>query len=175
MKAAVNLVKRGCILSLAAIFAASLAFFLWPYRAETIESTVSVNKTDCSISMTSNGGWKNEMYIPGIKASRVAYPLDVRVFVDGCRGVPEGRPYSADLVSLSSGKVIAQGMYCAGTSHSEGYPCQLELPPLGSLTEQGRYIVRVRKAEIEKVATASLQLYLKTEWRSVVIDGMMSV
>lgn len=170
-----KLVKRGCIFSLVAVPTALLAFFFWPYRAETIESNISANKTNCSISMTSNGGWKDEMYLPGIGASRVAYPLAIRVFIDECRGMPEGRPYSVDLVSLPSGKVVAQGMYCAGNNHSEDHPCQLELPPLASLTDKDRYLVRVRKAAGEKVGTANLQLSLEREWRSVVIDAMMSV
>ncbi|MHA6719232.1 hypothetical protein ACX40Y_07225, partial [Sphingomonas sp. RS6] len=174
-KAAVKIVKRGWIFILAAVPTALLAFFLWPYRSETIESNISKNNTGCSISVTSNGGWKNEMYLPGIWASRVAYPLDVRVFVDECRNLPEGRPYSVDLVSTASGTIIARGMYCAENSRSEDYPCQLELPPLASLTDQNRYVVRVRTARRHTVVTARIQLYLKREWRSVGIDAMLSV
>jgi len=162
--------RRGCIAAIAAIGFPLLALLLWHYRLETVESTVSANETSCSISTTSNGGWREEVW-----TSRVAYPLDIRVFVDNCSGVPDGRPYSAALVSLRSGKVIASGLSCSGTEHAEGYPCWLELPPLNTLAGQDRFRVRVFKSQGQKAGTAELRLFLKREWRSVVIDGIMSV
>lgn len=147
-----------------------LAFLLWPYRLETVESIVSANETGCAISTTSNGGWHYE-----VLTARVAYPLDIRVFVDSCAGVPEGRPYSATLVSVRSEKVIASGLSCSGAEHAEGYSCRLELPPLHTLSGQDRFHVRVVTAKGQNVGTAELQLFLKHEWRSVVIDGIMSV
>ena len=154
----------------AAIGVALLALLFWHYRLETVESTVSANETGCAISMTSNGGWREEGW-----TSRVAYPLEILVFVDNCVGVPEGRPYSASLVSVRSGKVVASGLSCSGTEHAEGYPCRLELPPLNTLAGQDRFRVRVVKAKGQNARTAELRLFLKREWRSAVIDGLMSV
>jgi len=47
------MVKRGCIAASAAIGLVLLALLLWPYRLETVASTVSANGTGCSISVTS--------------------------------------------------------------------------------------------------------------------------
>jgi hypothetical protein len=163
-------VKRGCIFASVAIGVVLLALLSRPYRLETVESIVSANGTGCSISTTSNGGWRKEAW-----TTRVAYPLDLRVFVDNCAGVPEGRPYSATLVSVRSGTVIASGLSCSGTEHAEGYPCRLKLPPLDTLAGQDRFRVRVLKTKGNDAGTAELQLFLKHEWRSGVIDGIMSV
>jgi len=158
------------MVAIAVIGVVLLAFLLWPYRLETVESIVSSNKTGCVISTTSSGGWRY-----GVLATRVAYPLDIRVFVDGCAGAAEGRPYSATLVSVRSGKVIASGVSCSGTDHAEGYPCRLELPPLRTLSGQDRYHVRVVTAKGQYFCTAELQFFLEREWRSVMIDGLLSV
>ncbi len=163
-------VKLGCMAASAAIGFALLVLLLMPYRLETVESIVSANGTGCAISTTSNGGWREE-----VGASRVAYPLDIFVFVDSCAGVPEGRPLSAELVSARSGKVIALGLSCSGAEHAEGYPCRLELPPLSTLAGHDRFRVRVVKAKGQEPGAAELQLFLKREWRSAVIDGIMSV
>lgn len=154
----------------AAIGFALLALLLWRYRLETVESAVSANETGCAISTTSNGGWREEIW-----TSRVAYPLDIRVFVNNCAGVPKGRPYSAELVSVRSGRVIASGLACSGTEHAKGYPCRIELPALNTLAGQDRFRVRVLKAKGQNAGTAELRLFLKREWRSAVIDGIMSV
>jgi hypothetical protein len=147
-----------------------LAFLLWPYRSEKIDSVVSANETGCAIYTASNGGWREEA-----GASRIAYPLDIRVFVESCAGVPQGRPYAATLVSARSGKVIASGLSCSGNRLAEGYPCRLEMPPLNTLSGQDHFRIRVVVAKGEKVRSAELHLFLKREWRSVVIDAIMSV
>ena len=154
----------------AATCIALLVLLLWPYQLETVESAVTANATGCTISTTSNGGWREEA-----EAARVAYPLDIRVFVDGCSDVPEGRPHSAELVSPSSGKIMALGLSCSGAGHAERYPCRLELPPLDTLAGHNRFIVRVVKAKGQKAGTAELRLILKREWRSIVIDRILSV
>jgi hypothetical protein len=163
-------VRRGCIAAGAAFSFALAVLLLGPYRLETVESSVSANGTGCAISTTSNGGWREE-----VGASRVAYPLDIRVFVERCAGVPEGRPNAATLVSLRSGQVVALGLSCSGTEHAEGALCRLELPPLKTLTGQDRFRIRVLKAKGQKESTADLRLFLKSEWRSAVIDGITSV
>ena len=162
-------VKRRCMAT-AAIGFALLSLLFWPYRSETVESIVSANGTGCAIFTTSNGGWREE-----VGASRVAYPLDIRVFVESCAGVPEGRPYAAVLESVRSGKVIASGLSCSGAEHAEGFPCRLELPPLTTLSRHDRFRVRVVTAKGQNAGSAELRLFLKREWRSVVIDGIMSV
>ena len=149
---------------------ALLVLLLWQYRLETVESTVSANETGCAISTTSNGGWRE-----GIWTTRVAYPLDVYVFVDNCAGAPEGRPYSAALISMKSGKVIASGLSCSGGEHAERNPCRLELPPLNTLAGQDRFRVRVSRNKGQHAGIADLRLFLKREWRSVVIDVLLSV
>jgi hypothetical protein len=143
---------------------------LWHYRLETIESIVSENQTGCEISTTSNGGWRN-----GVLSAQVAYPLDVRIFVDSCDGAPKGRPDATALVSVPSGKVIASGLSCAGSTHVEGYPCRLEIPALYTLSGQDHYRVQVVTTKGEKVRTAELRLLIRHEWRSVVLDALMSV
>lgn len=161
---------RGCIVTSAAIGVVLLALLTWHNRLETIESTVSANGTGCSISTGSYGGWRN-----GVLESPVAYPLKIYVFVHDCPGLPEGRPYSATLVSAQSGKVVASGLSCADSAHAEGYPCRLELPPLDKLAGQDRYRVRVVKTKGQKASTAELQLFIKSEWRSVAYDALLSV
>ena len=170
-----NHAKSGCIFGLAAVAMALVGVLLWPYRSESIESAVSANQTGCAISSTSNGGWREDVAAPAIGTSRVAYPLSIIVFVNSCRGVPDGKPYSADLLSASSGKVIAQGVSCAGAIAAKAYPCRLELPPLASLERQDTYLVRVAKADGERVRTAKVRLYRQTRWRSLAVDAMMSV
>jgi hypothetical protein len=171
-----ELVKRGCAVGCAAVAIAFLALLLWPYRLETIESLVSQNETGCSIFTTSVGGWNTEPMALGLKAERVAYPLDVRVFIVGCDGVPEGRPYSAELVCASAGAVITRGQSCADAGPAEGIRlCRLELPPLATLTGQDRYLVRVAKRRGDTPRTASIRLYLFRTWRSVVLAAIGSV
>lgn len=155
---------------IAGIGLALLLLLLGPYRLETVESTVSENETGCTISTTSNGGWRER-----VGASQVAYPVDIRVFVDNCAGSLEGRPYSATLLSMQSGKVVASGRSCSGGEHAEGYPCQLALPPLNTLTGQDRFRVWVSRYKGQDGRFAELRLFVKSEWRSVVIDGLMSV
>lgn len=150
-------------------------FFVWPYRAESVEGVVSGHATTCDIGVTSNGGWRDEVIPPGILASRVAYPLKMIAFVEDCRGVPDGRPHATELVSVSSGKVVARGVSCAGVDHSEGYPCRLEMPPIAVLEGQDRYVVRVVRQAGDEPVTAQIQLILKREWRSVVYDALLSV
>jgi len=161
--------KRGCMAS-AGIGFALLLLLLWPYRLETVESTMSANETGCVISTTSNGGWRER-----IGVSRVAYPLDIRVFVGDCAGTLEGRPYSATLLSIQSGKVVASGRSCSEGEHADRYPCRLELPPLNTLTGQDRFRVRVTRNKGQDGGVAELRLFLKREWRSGVIDGIISV
>jgi hypothetical protein len=164
------LVKRGCLAASAATGFVLLSLLLWPYRSETVESIVSANGTGCKISTTSNGGWHE-----GIWTSSVAYPLDIRVFLERCAGVPKGRPNAATLVSVPSGKVIASRFSCSRTEHTEGYLCRFELPPLNTLSGQDRFRIRVVTAKGQNVGTAELRLFVQREWRSVVIDGLMSV
>lgn len=163
-------VKRGCLAGGATMCFALLALLFWHYRLETVESIVTANETGCAISMSSNGGWREE-----VRNSTVAYPLDIHVFVDKCPGVPEGRPYSAELVSVRSGKILASGLSCSGTEHAKDYPCRLEIPPLNTLVGQDHYRVRVLKVKGHKAKTAELQLLLKRQWRSLVFDALMSV
>jgi hypothetical protein len=157
------------MLAIALLGVVLLTFLLRPYRLETVEGTVSANETGCAIFTTSNGGWRDDGLV-----DRVAYPLEIRVFIDGCTGVSDGRPYSATLVSARSGNVVASGLSCAGTDHGAGYPCRLELPPIRTLSGQDRFHVRVVTAKGKEVRTAELQLFRKSEWRSVVIDRIMS-
>lgn len=163
-------VKRGCTATSAVFGVALLALLLWPYRLETVESVISANRTGCEISTTSNGGWQT-----GVWTSRVAYPLDIRVFVENCIDTRDGRPYSATLVSAQPEKVIAPGLSCAGAEHAEGFPCRLELPPLRKLAGHDRFRVQVVKVKGQDASTAELRLFIKSEWRSVMIDGLMSV
>ena len=173
--AAASFTKRGCIVAAAlAVLVLSVAF-LWPYQAESIEGIVVENHTGCSIAVTSNGGWREEAVAPGITASRVAYPLEVIAFVDGCRGLSDERPYSAELVSSGSGQIVARGLSCAGADHSEGYPCRLEMPPIATLRGQDRYRVRVVRQAGHAPRTADIRLNLEREWRSVVWDALMPV
>jgi hypothetical protein len=166
---------RGCAILVTGAFVAILLFFAWPYRSESIESLVSGNDTGCTISTTSNGGWRHDWVVPGIPASRVAYPLKVFVFVEACRGVPGGRPYSAELVSLTSGKAVASGLSCANSRYEEEYPCRLEIPPLPRLGGHDRYRVRVVRSARERPRTAQMRLILQREWRSIVLAAIMSV
>lgn len=161
---------KGCLVVGIALGFALLALLLWPYQLETVESTVTANQTGCAISTTSNGGWRKDA-----SAVRVAYPLDILVFVEDCTGVPEGRPHSAELVAIGSEKVVAIGLSCSGAQHHADYPCRLELPPLHTLAAHDCFRVRVIKTRGQKAGTADLQLILKREWRSVQIDSLMSV
>lgn len=163
-------IKRGRVVASAAIGLALFSLMLWPYRLETVESIVSANQTGCAISTTSNGGWRN-----GVLAARVAYPLDVRVFVGSCTGAPKGRPDAAAIVSMPSEKVIASGLSCAGSGHAEGYPCRLEMPALYTLSGRDHYLVQVVTTKGREVPTAELRLIIKREWRYVVFDALMSV
>jgi hypothetical protein len=162
--------KRGYVVASAAMGFALLCLMLWPYRLETVESIVSANQTGCTISTTSNGGWRN-----GVLATRVAYPLDVRVFVNNCDDAPKGRPDATALVSMPSEKVIASGLSCARSRHEEGYPCRLEMPALYTLSGQDHYLVQVMTTKGGEVRSAELRLLIKHEWRSVVFDALMSV
>lgn len=161
---------KGCFVVGIALGFALFALLLWPYQLETVESTVTANQTGCAISTTSNGGWRKDA-----SAVRVAYPLDILVFVEDCTGVPEGRPHSAELVAIGSEKVVAIGLSCSGAQHHADYPCRLELPPLHTLAAHDRFRVRVIKTRGQKAGTADLQLILKREWRSVQIDSLLSV
>jgi len=172
-QATMKIAKWGCATTAVILAIAFLAFFSWPYRAESIEGVVVANSTACKIWTTSNGGWREEAIAPGIHASRVAYPLDVRIFVTECRGVAQGRPYSTELVSLNSGRVVARGLSCAAVNHVEDGLCRLELPPLAALDGRDRFIVRVARTAGGIPGTAEVHLVLQREWRSVVIDGMM--
>jgi hypothetical protein len=49
------------------------------------------------------------------------------------------------------------------------------VPPLDTLIGQDRFRVRVLKAKGQNERSAELRLFIKREWRSVVIDGLMSV
>jgi hypothetical protein len=166
---AMNL-KRGCALvGVSAVIIVTL--LLGPYQAESIESVTSANETGCTISTTSNGGWRT-----GFMASRVAYPLNIVAFVDNCPNVSGGKPYSSELVSLSSGKVIARGQACADDRGApEEYPCRLELPPLATLRGKERYVVRVVRTAALGSSTAEIRLFLKREWRIAVWDAILSV
>jgi hypothetical protein len=85
-------------------------------------------------------------------------------------------PYSAaPFASAFSGKVIAQGAACAGAIPAKAYSCRLPLPPLASLERRDTYLVRVAKADDERVRTAKVRLYRQTRWRSLAVDAMMSV
>lgn len=163
-------IKRGSVVAGAAMGVALFSLMIWPCRVETVESIVSANQTGCAISTTSNGGWRT-----GVLADQVAYPLDVRVFVDSCDDALKGRPDTAALVSMPSEKVIASGLSCAGSGHTEGYPCRLEMPALYTLSGQDHYSVQVVTTKGGEVRTAELRLFIKHEWRSVVFDALMSV
>lgn len=161
--------KQGYVVAVVATGFALLALLLQPYQLETVESNVTANRTGCAIFTTSNGGWRQDG-----TATRVAYPLDVQVFVEGCESVPEGRPYSAELASARSGKIVALGLSCSGAERPKGYPCRLELPPLYTLAGHDRFSIRIAKAKGQEAGTADIQLTLKREWRGLVIDGMLS-
>jgi len=129
--------------------------------------------TNCRLgahSGTSNSGRREEVGV-----SRVAYPPDIRIFIENCAAVPEGRPNAATLVAVPSGKIIASGLSCSGTEAAEGYPSRLELPPLNTLSGQDRSRVRGVTAKGQKMGPAELRLFLRREWRSVLIDGIMSI
>jgi len=161
--------KRGC--AFAGVFVViAVTLLLGPYQAESIESATSANETGCTISTTSNGGWR-----AGFMASRVAYPLSIIAFVDNCPNVAKGKPYYAELVSSSSGKVIARGQACANDRGApEEYPCRLELPPLATLSGKERYVVRVARSAALGSSTAEIRLFLKRKWRLAVWDAILS-
>lgn len=162
--------KLGCVVTVAGVGVAVLALLAWPYRLETVESTVLANSTGCAVSTQSYGGWREKGW-----TSQVAYPLQIFVFVEDCAGAPQGRPYSAELKPVTSGKVIALGLSCSGTEHAEGYPCRLEMPPLTTLVGHDQTLVRVVKVRGQKPGAAEVRLFIKREWRSAVLDAIMSV
>ena len=123
--------------------------------------------------MTSNGGWHDEVIAPGITASRVTYPLKVNAFISDCPGILDGQPYSAELVSMRSGELVARGTSCA--DRFEGDPCRLEMPPIAALPGEDRYRISVVRRAGHMPLTADINLRLKREWRSVVWDALMSV
>jgi len=153
---------------------ALLVLFAWPYRLEEIKGVVSANSTACTISANSYGGWREEQLVAGVHASRVAYPLKIYVFVDECSGAPQGRPYSAQLISLNSGKTVARGLAC-GDHRERDLPCRMEMPSLATLDRQDRYAVRVVRVEGAKAGIAKLDLTIRREWRSVAFAAVMSV
>ncbi|MES2045521.1 MAG: hypothetical protein V4475_16740 [Pseudomonadota bacterium] len=166
--------KRGCAIVAILAVLGLLALFCWPYRLDTIESSVSRNQTGCHIDTTSHGGWKSRSIGPGIEAEEVAYPLEIYVFVTACPAVPNGRPYAAELVSVTSGKVVAHGLACANAPE-EDLPCRLQMPPVASLAGADRYVVRVLGAHGAPVRRADLRLYVSHAWRSVVLDRVGGV
>jgi hypothetical protein len=169
----VSFAKLGC--AAAGVLAiALLVLFAWPYRSEEIKGVVTANATACTISANSYGGWREEQLAAGVHVSRVAYPLKIYVFVDDCRGVPQSRPYSAQLISLHSGSIVARGLAC-GDHRERDLPCRIELPPLATLDGQDRYVVRVVRVPGAKADIAKLNLTLHREWRSVAFDTIMSV
>jgi len=167
-------VNRGCAIVAILVAFGLLAPFCWRYRLDTIESAVSRNETGCHIDTTSNGGWKSRSIGPGIAAEEVAYPLDIRVFVTACPSAAGGKPYAAQLVSATSGRVVARGLAC-GKAPEPDFPCRLEIPPLASLEGSDRYIVRVLRVPGEPVRRADLRLYVSHAWRSVLLDALGSV
>lgn len=166
--------KRGCAVVATIAALGPLALFCWPYRLDTVESSVSRNQTGCHVDTTSNGGWKSRSIVPGIEADEVAYPLEVYVFITACPAVPHGRPYAAELISATSGKVIARGLACANAPE-EDLPCRLEIPPVASLEGSDRYTVRLLRMPGETIRRADLRLYVSHSWRSVVLDTIGSV
>lgn len=166
--------KRGCATVALLVVLGLLIWLCWPYRLEEIESSVSRNETGCHIDTTSHGGWKSRSIGFGIEADEVAYPLEVYVFVTACPAVPNGRPYAAELISVTSGKVVARGLACANAPE-ENLPCRLQMPPVASLGGADRYIVRVLRAPGARVRRADLRLYVSQAWRSVVLDRVGGV
>ena len=169
----VTLARKGCAgLALAAI-AAVLVFFSWPFRAESVVDTVSANTTGCVVEANNYSGWQTKLIAPGIHAEDVGYPLQIYVFVSGCSDLAAGKPYSVELISPVSGKLLARGLECGNAPSSE-YPCRLEAPPV-LRSDPHRYIVRVARKAGEKPIDAELRLTLHHEWKIVVIEAMMSV
>lgn len=166
--------KPGCAIVAIIATIGSLTLFCWPYRLDAIESSVSRNQSGCQIDTTSNGGWKSHSIAPGIDAEEVAYPLDVRVFVAACPATPNGRPYAVDLISVASGKVVARGLACANAPEDD-FPCRLEMPPVASPEESGRYIVRIWRSPSEPAKLAELTLYVSHAWRSALLDRLGGV
>jgi hypothetical protein len=165
----VTLSKRGCAAIAIGVVIGLAALLYLPYQHETITGVVSKNETRCDIEVTNNSGWTTR---PAVE--RVRYPLDVFVFVTGCAGVSNGQPFSAELISAGSGKVIAQGLGCADAP-KKGDPCLLEAPPIASLKDSDRYIVRVVRAKGDAASDAELRLGSSFTWRSLAFDALMSV
>src|SRR3978361_757662 len=100
----------------------ALAVLVWlwrPYRLETMQGFVSKNETGCRIEAANYSPWKSHPIGHGIDAEDITYPLEVYVFVTGCPAVPNGRPYAAELISLTSGKVVAHGLACANAPQED--------------------------------------------------------
>jgi len=165
-------VKKGCAIA-ASVVIGLAALLYWPYRLETIVGIVSRNEAKCVVEAINHSGWAEHSIAPGISAESVKYPLQLFVFITDCPGVPDGRPFAAELID-PSGKVVARGLACSDAP-TKDYPCRLEAPPIASLRGADRYIVRVVPARGAAPKDAVLRIESSAEWRSATFDALMSV
>lgn len=149
-------------------------FFSWPYRLERPAAEVSENTSGCKFSIAQVSGLQTRRIAPLIDAEDVAYPLDVSVFIHDCAGLSDGRPYAARLFSAGSGNVIAEGLACGGARESDN-DCRLEPPLIASRSASHRFVIQIVRTRGETPRKVDLEITTPHRWRSVVIDGIMSV
>lgn len=166
-------VKKGCAIIAVSVPIGLMALLCWPYRMEIITGFVSRNETTCTVEAVNNSGWTSHSAVPGIDTESVKYPLEVSAFVTGCSGLPNGQPFSAELIS-PSGKVVARGLGCADAPGKD-YPCQLDAPPIMSLRGSDRYIVRVVPVRGAAANEAEFRLESSVRWSNGIVDVLMSV
>lgn len=164
----------GCTVAAGLIAAAALLFFTWPYRLQTVVGLVSHNDTGCTIAVNQISDWQEGVIAPGLSTTSLKFPLTVWVFADACGGLPAGRPYAADLIAVDTGKVIATSKSCAIRVESD-FPCRLEAPPIAAGAPLPRYILRVVRKQGEAARRAEIDVTTPRQWRSGVLDAIMSV
>lgn len=156
---------RCLLIAIVALIAIGLVV-VWPYRSEDVVLRVTANPTRCEIYVRNWSGWTYGSSAPGAGLQRLADPLDVRVFVDSCPGLPRGEPAS---IALHDAGVTYRGEDCGEEGEDLAYVCRVQVP-----ARLGRYRLSV-ETERGKPQPVDIEVGRETSWRSATLDALMSV
>ena len=171
--------KRGCWWAclIAALIALLPVFYVFGafYRLEEVSGSITYAPSGCEVSVNQAGNWKSEMLIFGLPAENLEYPLKVMIFVERCPGVPNGEPYTLQLMQRPSGQQIATGLDCGDVPQSSHGLCRVEVPPIPTRAESHQFVLKIVGRKGDPPEEVPVSVVLTRQWRSIAWSALMSV
>jgi len=146
-----------------------------PYRLEELSRDVTRAPSGCRIEVGQAGRWKSENLIFGLPAENLEYPLKVMIFVEGCPGVPGGKPYAVQATRQPSARPIAMGLDCGDMPQESERLCRVEVPSIPTRQDPHEFILKIVRIKGGPSEVVRVRVVLTRQWRNIARDALTSV